>query len=95
MPANTDQPIQRICKYPLLFAELLKHTPIEDDPNSHMEVECALLRLREATAEINRATNDTHMRETLQKTWILQDRLVFPNQVCKLPSQVDATSAHM
>ncbi|KAL0939286.1 rho guanyl nucleotide exchange factor [Colletotrichum truncatum] len=74
------KPIQRICKYPLLFAELLKYTPVADCPNSHMEVESALLRLREATAEINRATNDTHMKSTLEKTWILQDRLVFHEQ---------------
>ncbi|PNH64059.1 hypothetical protein VD0001_g8964 [Verticillium dahliae] len=74
------KPIQRMCKYPLLFAELLKYTPVVDDPNSHMEVESALLRLREATAEINRATNDAFMRTTLQKTWILQDRLVFLDQ---------------
>ncbi|EEY19864.1 RSP [Verticillium alfalfae VaMs.102] len=74
------KPIQRMCKYPLLFAELLKYTPVVDDPNSHMEVESALLRLREATAEINRATNDAFMRTTLQKTWILQDRLVFVDQ---------------
>ncbi|GKT83011.1 rho guanyl nucleotide exchange factor [Colletotrichum tofieldiae] len=74
------QPIQRICKYPLLFAELLKYTPVADCPNSHMEVESALLRLREATAEINRATSDRRMKSTLEKTWILQDRLVFPEQ---------------
>ncbi|KAJ0166743.1 hypothetical protein CTA2_6071 [Colletotrichum tanaceti] len=74
------KPIQRICKYPLLFAELLKYTPVMDCPNSHMEVESALLRLREATAEINRATNDRRMKSTLEKTWILQDRLVFPEQ---------------
>ncbi|KAF4782247.1 RhoGEF domain-containing protein [Colletotrichum scovillei] len=74
------KPIQRICKYPLLFAELLKHTPVADCPNSHMEVESALLRLREATAEINRATNDRRMKSTLERTWVLQDRLVFPEQ---------------
>ncbi|KAK1639162.1 RhoGEF domain-containing protein [Colletotrichum phormii] len=74
------KPIQRICKYPLLFAELLKYTPVADCPNSHMEVESALLRLREATAEINRATNDRRMKSTLERTWVLQDRLVFPEQ---------------
>lgn len=47
-----------------------------------MEIETALMRLREATAEINRVTDDTDMKATLAKTWILQDRLVFPNRVC-------------
>lgn len=70
-----------MCRYPLLFAELLKHTPVDDCPNSHMEVENTLIRVREATAEINRATDDTKMRGILEKTWILQDRLVFANQV--------------
>lgn len=76
------KPIQRVCKYPLLFAELLKYTPVCDCPHSHMEIEDTLVRLREATAEINRATDDTRIKATLEKTWILQDRLVFPNQVC-------------
>lgn len=70
-----------MCRYPLIFAELLKHTPVDDCANSHMEVENTLIRLREATAEINRATDNTRMRTVLEKTWILQDRLVFANQV--------------
>jgi hypothetical protein len=75
------QPIQRICKYPLLFSELLKYTPVCDCPHSHMEVEDTLIRLRETTAEINRATDNRGMTKTLEKTWILQDRLTFANQV--------------
>lgn len=75
------KPIQRLCKYPLLFAELLKYTPVCDCPNSHMEIENALERLREATAMINRATDDAGVKDVLAKTWLLQDRLVFPGQV--------------
>ncbi|KAL7909681.1 hypothetical protein GGI35DRAFT_493525 [Trichoderma velutinum] len=74
------KPIQRICKYPLIFSELLKCTPISDCPNSHMEVDNTLTRLREATTEINRASNDGNIKSTLEKTWILQDRLVFPDR---------------
>ncbi|KAM5362782.1 hypothetical protein ACJZ2D_012366 [Fusarium nematophilum] len=74
------KPIQRICKYPLLFAELLRCTPVVDCPNSHMEVETALVRLREATAEINRSTANNHMKDALKKTWLLQDRMVFPER---------------
>ncbi|KEY67517.1 hypothetical protein S7711_02437 [Stachybotrys chartarum IBT 7711] len=80
------KPIQRICKYPLLFAELLRHTPVSDCPNSHMEIDSTLTRLREATAEMNRATDDVHTKATLEKTWLLQDRLAFPNR------KLDATS---
>ncbi|KAI8960904.1 Dbl homology domain-containing protein, partial [Daldinia sp. FL1419] len=74
------KPIQRICRYPLLFAELLKYTPVCDCPSSHMEIENVLIRLREATAEINRAADDPRMKTIMEQTWLLQDRLVFPNQ---------------
>ncbi|KAK8056984.1 hypothetical protein PG993_002211 [Apiospora rasikravindrae] len=74
------KPIQRICRYPLLFAELLKHTPVYDCPNSHAQIENVLVRLREATAEINRATDDPSVKVTVEKTWLLQDRLTFPDQ---------------
>jgi hypothetical protein len=79
------QPIQRVCKYPLLFAELLKQTPVCDCPDSHMEIENVLIRLREATNEINRATEDPRMKVLMEKSWILQDRLVFANRVYFLP----------
>jgi hypothetical protein len=75
------KPVQRICKYPLLFAELLKYTPVFDCPNSHLEIDSALTRLRETTSEINKATNDVEVIATLEKTWLLQDRLILPHQV--------------
>lgn len=74
------KPIQRICRYPLLFAELLKHTPVCDCPSSHADIENVLARLREATAEINRATDDPSVKATMEKTWLLQDRLTFPDK---------------
>ena len=46
-----------------------------------MEIENVLIRLREVTAEINRATDDPQMKATLEQTWLLQDRLMFPRQV--------------
>jgi hypothetical protein len=75
------QPIQRVCRYPLMFAELLKQTPVCDCPDSHTEIEKVLSRLRETTAEINRATDDPRMKVTMEKTWILQDRLFLSDQV--------------
>lgn len=73
-----DQPIQRICRYPLLFAELLKQTPVCDSPNAHVEIEKVLVRLRESTVEMNKVTNDPRAKPRLEKTWLLQDRLQFP-----------------
>ncbi|KAF5023930.1 hypothetical protein F66182_4010 [Fusarium sp. NRRL 66182] len=75
-----DLLVKRICKYPLLFAELLRCTPVIDCPNSHMEVETALVRLREATSAINRSTEDDLMKGALEKTWLLQDRIVFADR---------------
>ncbi|KAI0200326.1 Dbl homology domain-containing protein [Astrocystis sublimbata] len=74
------KPIQRICRYPLLFSELLKYTPVCDCPTSHMEIDSVLTRLRETTAEINQATDDPGVKASLEQTWLLQDRLVFPHQ---------------
>ncbi|KAJ5032522.1 uncharacterized protein L3040_009123 [Drepanopeziza brunnea f. sp. 'multigermtubi'] len=73
------KPIQRVCRYPLLFSELLKVTPVCDCPDSHMEIENVLIRLREATTEINRATDDPRMKAIIEKSWLLQDRLIFPD----------------
>lgn len=64
-----------------MFAELLKQTPVCDCPDSHMEIENVLVRLRETTSEINRATNDPRMKATMEKTWILQDRLILADHV--------------
>ena len=77
----TYQPIQRVCKYPLLFADLFKHLPVIDCPESHAEVEKILFRLRETAMEINKATNDEYVREKIQRSWYLQDLLVFPGPV--------------
>ncbi|KAI3397878.1 hypothetical protein diail_10279 [Diaporthe ilicicola] len=80
------KPMQRVCKYPLLFSELLKYTPVADSPYAHMEIENTLVRLREATSQVNRATDDARVKAVLEKTWLLQDRLVFPD------SELDAAS---
>ncbi|KAJ1331573.1 RhoGEF domain-containing protein [Microdochium nivale] len=74
------KPIQRVCRYPLLFSELLKYTPACDCPDSQMDIEGVLFRLREATSEINRATDDPDVKASLERTWLIQDRLVYPAQ---------------
>jgi hypothetical protein len=65
-----------------MFAELLKQTPVYDCPDSHMEIENVLTRLRETTNEINRATYDPRIKATMKRSWLLQDRLTFPDMVC-------------
>lgn len=80
-PADLFQPIQRICKYPLLFADLLKHTPTVDDPEAHLRIEKVLFRLRETAAEINKVTNDKPTQDLIQRSWKLQDMLIFEDAV--------------
>ena len=75
------KPVQRICKYPLLLADLLKHTPVADCPESHAELDRVLQRLREMVQDINMATEDPYARERIQRTWTLQERLVFPDEM--------------
>lgn len=73
-----------MCKYPLLFADLFKHTPVIDGPDSRMEVEKVLCRLKEMVKEINKATNDQKTRDRMQRSWYLQDLLNFPDSVSSL-----------
>lgn len=71
------QPIQRVCRYPLLFESLCKQTPACDDPVAHNEIQKVLLRLREMTDEINKATDNRQTRQLVETSWALQDRLVL------------------
>ncbi|MCJ1426910.1 hypothetical protein MMC29_004813 [Sticta canariensis] len=73
------KPIQRVCKYPLLFADLEKNTPSIDDPESRAEVEKVSCRLRDTAYEINRATNDQETKARIQRSWRLQDLLILPD----------------
>ncbi|KAK7608615.1 hypothetical protein IWX49DRAFT_507925 [Phyllosticta citricarpa] len=70
-------PIQRTSKYPLFFADLMKHTPVADDPVAHAELEKVHFRLKDANQEINNAKDDPLRRKLIETTWLLQDRLVF------------------
>ncbi|KAK8163834.1 hypothetical protein IWX90DRAFT_403474 [Phyllosticta citrichinensis] len=71
------KPIQRTSKYPLFFADLMKHTPVADDPVAHAELEKVHFRLKDANQEINNAKDDNLRRKLIETTWLLQDRLVF------------------
>ncbi|KAF2627569.1 hypothetical protein BU25DRAFT_392740 [Macroventuria anomochaeta] len=74
------KPIQRVCKYPLLFDDLCRQTPVCDDPEAHAELEKALFRLQETIREVNKAKDDPKTRRLIDITWQLQDRLVFQEQ---------------
>jgi hypothetical protein len=74
------KPIQRVCKYPLLFGDLLKQTPVGDDPVARAEIERVLDRLRALAIDVNKATHDQRTKDLIEKTWLLQDRLDFGDQ---------------
>ena len=83
--ADFSQPIQRVCRYPLLLAELHKNTSATDDPAAEAAIQKVLYRLRETAQEINNATNDPLSRARIQRSWQLQDLLLFPDDaVCFL-----------
>ncbi|KAI4254091.1 MAG: hypothetical protein L6R42_007332 [Xanthoria sp. 1 TBL-2021] len=73
------KPIQRICKYPLLFEDLYRNTLEVDNSESRAELEKVLWRLRETAEEINRATNDPETQTRIQRSWYLQDLLTLPD----------------
>ncbi|KAF2820334.1 Rho guanyl nucleotide exchange factor [Ophiobolus disseminans] len=74
------KPIQRVCKYPLLFDDLCRQTPVYDDPEAHAELEKALFRFQETIREVNKAKDDPKTRRLIEITWQLQDRLAFQEQ---------------
>lgn len=76
---NLHQPIQRICKYPLLFEDLHRNTLEKDDSEARAEVDRSLTRLREIARSINKATNDRQTQARIQRTWHLQDILILPD----------------
>src|ERR1700760_4640776 len=59
------QPIQRICKYPLFFNDLRRHTPACDDPVAHAELEKVLSRLQRVTEDIDRAMSNPETRKRI------------------------------
>ncbi len=75
------KPIQRICKYPLLFEDLYRNTLEVDNSESRAELERVLWRLRETAEEINRATNDPETQTRIHRSWYLQDLLILPDVV--------------
>ncbi|RMD41059.1 hypothetical protein DV735_g4075, partial [Chaetothyriales sp. CBS 134920] len=71
------KPIQRVCKYPLLFQELLRVTPVADCPSAHAELESLLQQFRTLVEAVNDATNTPEARLHIQRRWLLQSRLQF------------------
>ncbi|KAI5785928.1 hypothetical protein EDC01DRAFT_631836 [Geopyxis carbonaria] len=82
------KPIQRLCKYPLLFRDIEKYTPAIDCPDTNRLLEKVRHRLDEQVHQVNIANSDfPKARERIEKTWLLQDRLDF-NEKDDLPARL-------
>ena len=75
------KPIQRVCRYPLLLAELLKQTPVVDGPEAHAEIEITLQCFRDAVREINLAADSPMAQAQIQRRWMLHERLSFNERI--------------
>lgn len=75
------KPIQRICRYPLLLQDLLKHTPIVDGPAAHKGLDDTLNRFREVAQGVNLAADNPASRSQTQRKWLLQDRLLLHRDI--------------
>lgn len=75
------QPIQRLCKYPLLLQELLKWTHIQDDPTAHDGIHQALEGVRAMINQINNTAGNPVNKGMVQRTLFLQEMLRLPKLV--------------
>ncbi|KAJ5797399.1 uncharacterized protein N7503_006695 [Penicillium pulvis] len=75
-------PIQRLCKYPLLLQDLLRHTPVSDCPTSHDAIRQILDNIRILVTQINSATGNPINKDRIHKTLLLQERIQFADSVC-------------
>ncbi|KAL8866971.1 MAG: hypothetical protein Q9174_005962, partial [Haloplaca sp. 1 TL-2023] len=73
------KPIQRICKYPLLFEQLYNTTPESDNVEAHTELGKVVRALQESADDINKATNDPETQTRIQQSWRLRDLLIVPD----------------
>jgi len=71
------KPVQRICKYPLFFQDLCKHTPACDNPLAHIELEKVLLRFQKVAEEVDLAMSSLEVRKRIESSWALQNRFEF------------------
>ncbi|KAJ5082976.1 hypothetical protein N7532_012019 [Penicillium argentinense] len=71
------KPIQRLCKYPLLLQDLLRHTPVSDCPTTHDGIRQTLETLRILVSRINSETGNPVNKDRIHKTILLQGKIAF------------------
>ncbi|KAH1560695.1 hypothetical protein KXX37_002583 [Aspergillus fumigatus] len=88
-----QDPVQRLCKYELFLRELLKCTPVQDDPLSHDKIKEVLDGLRPTIERVNQANETLKQRELIAKTLLLREKLELPEPVSHIesPSIIEIT----
>ncbi|EED21083.1 Rho guanyl nucleotide exchange factor, putative [Talaromyces stipitatus ATCC 10500] len=77
---DSEQPVQRVCKYQLLLTELLRTVPETTYPLTHSEIKKVLDRNSQAVDRINTVVGDPNLRIRIQKTISLHERLDYGDQ---------------
>lgn len=76
--------MQRVCKYPLLLAEMLKNVPAGDCPSTHNELMQILDKTRQMVSRVDTATGNPALKNRIHRTMSLQERLDYNGQVKEL-----------
>ena len=64
-----------------------------DGPEARTELEKVLHRFRETISEIDKTTNDEQVKDRIQRSWHLQDLVVFPDIVSMFPCKLYVANA--
>lgn len=76
-----QQPIQRLPRYELLFAELSHLTPVCDDPDAHALLDDVRIQLNEVCRSMNNARDNPILARSLESAWLIGRRLSFSDQI--------------
>lgn len=80
---NLRKPIQRMPRYELLFSDLIKLTPVCDDPDAHAAINELQEQLNGICLRTNAAKDNPTRARTLEASWLICDRLSFSGQLPK------------
>lgn len=66
------KPVQRVCKYPLLLRELIKHTPKDEKPEEYARLMLAAVKIDAIVADVNEGRRESEAKARVLE---IQDRI--------------------